>query len=424
MKAKWKLCGILMLLLALVAGAQALPVSVDEVEIDGTELSPSSATRLEIERGDEVEVRIEMSANEEVDNVEVTGFISGYEYNDFESLSDSTHVFDMEENVTYVKKLYLKVPERVEEDDYKLRLIVSDRYGDEILQNYNLKIDPSRHLLKIRDVVFSPQHEVVAGRSLLTSVMVKNYGDKDEDSVKVHVSVPELGVSATDYIDEVEADDSVLSEEIWMRIPVTAEAGDYTVMVEVEYDEGYEVVTAQRTISVAAAEEVDSEEPAEEEKTVITISTDLQELVKGKGGSVYPITLTNEGTSSKTYVLGVEGVEDWATYRVSPSNVVVLDAGETQTVYVYLTAKQGADEGQKMFSVSVKSADEVLKEVPLRAQVVESDSAVLSWDRVKRALEIGFFVLVVVLVVLAIIVGFSLLRRKEEPDEISGQTYY
>ena len=47
-----------------------------------------------------------------------------------------------------------------------------------------------------------------------------------------------------------------------------------------------------------------------------------------------------------------------------------------------------------------------------------------SWDRVKNALELGFVVLVVVLIVLAIIVGFTLLRKKDEPDDLSGQTYY
>ena len=79
-----------------------------------------------------------------------------------------------------------------------------------------------------------------------------------------------------------------------------------------------------------------------------------------------------------------------------------------------------------MFSVTVSTADKVLRQVPLTASVVgdASSGPVLSLDRVKRALEIGFFVLVVILVVLAIIVGITLLRRKEEPDEISGQTYY
>lgn len=428
MKLKWSLCGVLMLFLIglLAIGAQALPVVVDQVEIEGTALAPSSTTRLQLERGQEVFIRVELRALADIDNVEITAFISGYEYGDFESLSDSTHVYDMEANVTYVKKLYLTLPDRVEQDSYKLRLIVSDRYGDELLENYNLKIDPTRHALKIRDVVFSPEETVTAGRALLTSVLVKNIGDKDEDSVKVRVSIPALGISATDYIDEIEADDSVLSEEIYMRIPNDAQAGDYTIRVTVEYDEGYEEISTSDTITVVEAESYVEPTPVGRDKTVISITTTVQELVKGEGGAVYPITLTNEGTDAKTYVISVEGADTWATYRLTPTNVVVLDAGESQTVYVYMTARDSADTGSKMFSVTISAADKVLKQLPLTASVVSSDvpSTTFEWGRVKKALEIGFVVLVVVLVVLAIIVGFTLIRRGGDSDEISGQTYY
>jgi uncharacterized membrane protein len=335
-------------------------------------------------------------------------------------------VFDVEEDVTYVKRLYLNLPDRVDEDKYKLRLLLTDRDGDELIENYNLKIDVPRHHVKVRDVVFSPENQVTAGRALLTSVLVKNYGEKDEDSLKVMVSVPELGVSASDYIDELEADESILSEEIFMRIPESAAAGEYAVKVSVEYDEGYEVVTTQRTISVLAAE--DREEPSDDDddgkKTVVTLSTEMQELVAGQGGAVYPVSLTNKGTSSKTFFVAVEGADEWATHRITPSNVVVVEGGETETLYVYVAAKEDASSGDKMFTLTISSADEVLKEIPLKASVEGRDSPVVSWERVKKALEIGFVVLVVVLVVLAIVVGLTLMRRKEEPDELSGQTYY
>ena len=430
MNSKFGILGVLMLVLIgvlAVAVSAALPVTVNQVEVEGTTLIPSDVTRLDLERGQQIDVRIELTATADVSNVEITGFISGYEYNDYERMSDTSHVFDMESGVKYVKTLKLTLPSRVDEDSYKLRLVITDRYDTETVLNYNLKIDVARHSLQITDVVFSPEQEVVAGRALLTTVRVKNVGEKDEESIKVKVSIPALGISASDYIDVIEAGDSTTSEELYMRIPEGTSEGDYVVDVTVEYDEGFESLSGKKTIHVS--EPVCTEDackPASEkgEKTVIAISTDTQQLVKGQGGSVYPIALTNEGKSTKTYVIKVEGTEGWATSRISPSNVVVLAPGESSTVFIYLSATDAASAGEHMFSVSISSADAVLKQLPMKANVIGAQSMIFGWDKIKTALEIGFVILVVILVVLGLIIGFSKLREKEEPEEVSGQTYY
>lgn len=426
MKMKWSLLGVLIVLFAglLAVSVQAVPVSLQYVEVDGDEVYSGDTNPTHLDRGQEFEVRVRLDALEDIQNLEITAFISGYEYNDYESISDTTHIFDAEKGY-HTAELNLRLPDRVEEDQYKLRVIISDRNGYMLAEDYQLELNPTRVGLKVRDVVFSPQEQVTAGRALLTSVLVKNIGDKDMDSVKVKVSIPALGVSATDYIDEIVSEDSVLSEEIYMRIPKDAETDQYSMKVLVEYDEGFEEVTAQRSVFVEAVEDYKEPAPAEKQRTVITISTDVQELKSGQGGAVYPITLSNEGTSSKTYVVSVEGTQDWATYRISPSNVVVLGPKETSTVYVYLAAKD-VEAGSRIFTVTVSAADKMLKQLPMTASVVEDeDSSVIGGlVNVRRALEIGFIVLVIVLVVLAIIVGFSLIRRGKEPDEISGQTYY
>ena len=429
MNNKFKILSILMLFLigVLSIGAQALQIAVDEVSVEGTSLAPAPQVNwLDLERGQEIEVRIELTGLADVDNVEVMAFISGYEYNDQEPMSDTTHVFDVEENVTYVKKLNLVLPSRVEEDNYLLRIIVSDRAGDEIVENYQLKVDVPRHALEIRDVIFSPEDYVQTGRALLTTVRIKNIGDKTEDSVKVSVSIPALGISASDYIDEIEAGDSTTSEELYMRIPPCAESGDYTVKVDVEYDEGFEEISTTETITVEEGDTciIPGEEGEKEEgKTIITISTEMQDVTQGQGGAVYPITLTNGATVTKTYIVSVTGTDTWATTRISPSNIVVLDGGKTQTVFVYISASKDAPLGERMFSVSVSSAGEELKQIPLKANVVKPEVG-FDWDNLRKGLEIGFVILVIILVVLGLIIGFSKLREKEEPEEISGQTYY
>jgi len=101
-----------------------------------------------------------------------------------------------------------------------------------------------------------------------------------------------------------------------------------------------------------------------------------------------------------------------------------LGAGETQTAYLYVTPKEDAPEGEKVFMVSVETQGDQ-KQVALTANVLAGESEPLGdWDKVKKGLEIGLIVLVVLLVVLILIIGFNKLKGDEEPEEISGQTYY
>jgi len=68
------------------------------------------------------------------------------------------------------------------------------------------------------------------------------YRDFTVNGVKVVVSIPDLGVSASDFIDELEAegddnDDQATTEEMFLRIPDNAETGEYTVRIEVYFDD-------------------------------------------------------------------------------------------------------------------------------------------------------------------------------------------
>jgi len=219
--------------------AAVIPVTVNSVEVDDQLVSLGSTNRLNIEREQEFEVKIILTANQDVSNVEIQAFVSGYEYNDVERVSDATSLFDMSANTTYTKRLMLRLPADAEADNYKLRLVIADRNNDALIQNYDLRLDAPRHLLRIDDVnLFSAGHgnQVVAGDPLLANVRVKNIGERSEDDVKVRVSIPELGVTGTKYIDNVRSDKSEETGNIYLKLPNCAEPGTYTVSVDVAYD--------------------------------------------------------------------------------------------------------------------------------------------------------------------------------------------
>jgi len=401
-------------------------IDVLYVKINGDEVTDNESVRTQIERGNELDivVKLQSDSNYTMKDVEVSAFITGFEYNDNpnERLSDTTEPFDVDPNVVYTKKLTLKLPNVVEKDNYKLRVVVSDRYSSLKVFNYNLQIDAVRHAIQIKDVTLSDD-EIKAGRALIAVVRLKNIGDRTEEDVKVKVEIPALGVSATDYINEIESDESKSTEELYLRIPSNAKEGSYTVKTTLTYDNDHEKETREDSIKVLAAEEavVGGTTNASQEKVIVSVDSQTKVVTRGEGGAIFPVTITNEGTTAKSFTIEVDGV-DWATVKMSPSNVVVLNPGETKAVYLYVAANEDASIGEHMFSVSVKSGDKVLETATFKADVIEAQPTKES--NVKTVLTWVLIVLIAILIVVGVIVAVQKARKPEEPGTDLTQTYY
>jgi hypothetical protein len=402
-----------------IVNADSVPVDVEEVKINGDVFDfVGDELRGDLVRDNEVEVKVKLSATADDDNVVVKAEIDGLDH-DEDLAEDETDAFSVREGRTYYKTLNLKLPARMDADQYALRIEISNKKDDKIVINAMLDVTTPRDAVAIKDVVFSPEGDVKAGRALITNVRVKNVGQNDQDGVRVSVSIPDLGISDSDWIDEIEAEDSVTSEELYMRIPQCAQAGEYEVVVTVEYDDGDEEAEQTEVINVVEGDMCDVGTGKDAGQTVITVGSDVQDVVAGESGVVYPVSLSNTGSVARTYQIGVQA-GDWADMRVSP-NVVVLDAGETKMVYVYVAAKEDASVGAQTFGIEVKSGEEVLQEVVLSANVLEPADKGFG---LKRALEVGLVVLVVALVVVGLVVGFKRLKEDEEEPASEEQTYY
>lgn len=419
-----KVLSIFILFLFSILAVNALDVTIDEVKLDGDVLNPTSSNSIfDFERGQELVVKVRITANEASADAQIEVVISGYDHDD--EIRDKTDTFDVKQGVTYTKKLTLPLRERMDQDRYRLRVRIEDRSGNTIQETYELEINTKRHSLRIKDVILSPGEEVRAGRALLVAVRLRNTGEKNEEGIKVTVSIPELGISASDFVDELEKDgdddDETTTEELYLRIPDDTTTGEYTLRTVVEFDDGDERVIDERVIRVIGEEGVMVQEPLAKEKTIITVVADAQSIQIGQEVA-YPITLTNEGSNSKTYIVSANGAS-WANFRISPSNVVVIDGGESKAVSIYVTANANALAGQQTFTVTISIGDKVLKQIPLTANVI---SVVNTTAKLKRGLEVGLVVLVVLLVIIGLIIGFSKLRGEEgkEGKEGEEETYY
>ena len=409
----------------------ALPAEVVRVEVNGDEVETGTRITERIDRGQELEVKVRVEADSNVDDVQVLAILFGDERF---LVSDSSGNFDLDANERSTVTLQLQVPEVFEADTYFLRVILAGRSGFTKSYNYPIRMDAQRHQLVIDDVFFSSNGgKVRAGRSLLPIVRINNLGEMDEEDVRVEVSIPQLGINAVDFIDEIEADEEESSEELFVTIPQDARAGHYDMVVTIRYDEQTRTETQTVDIEVLASQQAAREDDNEDEdasprrsgRTVVSVGPESQEVVQGEGGAIYPITLTNDGSTSKSYTIGVSGADTFATVEISPSNVVMLSPGETETVYVYVSANEEAATGSHPFTVDIKAGDQVLQQVPLTANVLEpADEGATG---LTRGLEIAVIVIVIILVIVGLIVAFTRARKGDEEEEEAtqgGQTYY
>src|SRR3989344_177328 len=378
-------------------------------------------TNVAVEEGEDLDIKVTLRNQGPVDakGIEVLARISGYEYSDSEELQDTTGLFDVKAGTRKSVKLNVPVPTDLTNGENALRIFVLDRNSQPIQISFPLEVESPRHSVNIEDVTFSPGNTVKAGRSLLANVLVENFGDRTEEDVKVTVAIPELGLSASEFIDEIKADDSEsvsgdFNGGLMLNIPADAAAREYDVVVTAQYKDLKETVKKAFKLTV-----VGNEQFANVDKLVLAVGPETQTVAVGAAAS-YGIALTNAGSASKAYTLkAVTG--DWASASLSES-LVVLEPGKNAVVYVDVKVPNDAPTGAHAASVSVMSGNEVLETVTLNANVVDAkaNSAGRDSGSLRNGLEIALIVLVVLLVIIGLIVGFSRLRKDDEDD----QTYY
>ena len=394
-------------------------------ENDGT--TPVVQT-ISVDEGQTIDVEVtlvtgDLGTETSIEDIEVEARIKGYEYSRNEPMSDSTRMFDLAENTRKSVDLNLDLPRNLEQQVYWLHVTVETANSGSVERIVKLNVEPTRHGVDIADVTFSPGNTVKAGRSLLASVLLENFGSRAEDDVKVTVSLPQLGVSASEYVDVVEVDDSESDAnvdyedvpEMFLPIPANAEAGDYEVVVTAKYDR-FEEVTESYTVHVLANEMF---QPGDEETLVLAVGPETQNVKAGTTGR-YAVALTNAGTKSRAYLVSaVAG--DWASVSLSDS-LVVLEPGKNKVVYVDVAVAQNAAAGAQTVAVTISANDEALETVSLGAVVAAVEQSANANVSLRSGLEIALIVLVVILVVIGLIIGFSKLRKDNNGDE--DKAYY
>ena len=227
--------------------------SVSEVSVDGIVLGDADST-ITVERGQALDLEVTLKGESDPTDVQVKAWIGGYEHS---SVQATSSMFDVEDGVSYKVNLNLEMPQDLEAGAYTLYVEVFDGVESET-NTYTVLVSKARHLVNIQDVLVD---DAEAGDRVSATVRLENMGDRKEEDIKVTVSITELGIQTSKYLDELVSveDDSENAETsdsvtLSLQIPADAVAGDYTMNVVVSYDNGYETTESSQTFHVDAKE--------------------------------------------------------------------------------------------------------------------------------------------------------------------------
>ena len=359
--------------------AEITSVTINGIEVDMTEGQPN----ISVIAGEIITVKVYFTGGVSPESdVTLEAEIEG----DKIDVSAITESFDVKVDSMYKEIFTLEVPSELKDDIFgtvTLNLEFDGNAKTELENAIILNVQRPTYDVDFKSIIVSDSVE--AGKSLPVEVVLQNTGYNDLDDAYVTLSLPALEISKTVYLGDMvalenktvdEDDTDTLRGLVSLNIPYNAEAGIYTLEVEVT-----------------------SEDLTASEAKEIVINNDLSTPVIQSGND---LIIVNPTDSVKVYRIVAE------TPASVSESIVVVPASSSKTVTVSANAREYD------FNVNVLSGENLVATV----NFVGTENTTFTSPIVilTVVLAIVFLVLLVVLIVL--------IGKKPEKSEEFGESYY
>lgn len=246
------------------------------------------------------------------------------------------------------------------------------------------------------------QSQVSGGQAALVDVIVRNNIDQEVSGVRVKAEIPGLGVESARTL-SVMAPGETEQVTLRVRLPACAQPDLYRVDCSAvgpgfSSDDQDRIAVGESRVCISQDSQVDVYQ--------------IQDVIQGDSrGSVFPITIVNDGDVSRTYRLTAEGIAPWGDYVFESGSVVVVPAQQFLNTQLRVFAPDNTREGEYPFAVEIVSGQEQ-EQVVLVANVIP-ESNIAPSERFEAS-DFGWVLLIVL--VIAIIVAISLFGNLKNPE--------
>ena len=401
------------------SGSRALDISIDSVEIEKDIIAENEDNFLVIGENDkQIDLNIKLTSLEDIKDAHVDAVLS---FENGNVVADATATFDIADGENVVKKLELSLTPQFAQANFGLKVKVVDAEGDFEEKFYGLKISRSKSQFLISSIEIEPEGSLDAGKHAVATVNFENTGLVSLNGLTATVSIPELDVSVTKFIGGLDTGEKIV-QDFMLKIPEDAETGTYTLRSEVNSQFNGMLDSRELPVSVTGLSSQDVQFVGD--KLVINVPLVKQDMRNDGTEVVYQVALSNKGPDANTYTLMLDGL-NWANLRLSDSNTFVLNPNSQKTIIIFASTEEEVL-GEQMFLVTVQTPEKVLKQVTLKANVLNVSGAGTDF---KTVVVVVLIVLVFGFVVAGLfyIVGKLLKGGDESPDipnESEGEAYY
>ncbi len=210
-----------------------------------------------------------------------------------------------------------------------------------------------------------PTGRLIAGQSTPVDIIVTNNLDRDMSGVRLKSTISNIGVSSSKVLSTIKAGESRVIT-LFPRLPECVQPGKYALTCEA-LSAGFsskEIFTVN--VQESDACNLKGESTAE--------FFEVQDVIAGSPqGSVFPISITNDGELQRTYVLKTEGIRPWGDFVFESGSVVVVPAGQKINTNLRVFAPQETMPGDYPFRIIITSGEDQ-EEVYMVATVISDDN--------------------------------------------------
>lgn len=339
-----------------------------------------------------LEVSLDNNEGEKFHDVELKAWIedeNGVRLGD----RKETEEFDLSKEEEEEKTLDIEIPDDADEGQYEVYLRASSDEGCLLEETYDLEITREEDSLKLDKVGFDST--INAGEDFSVAVTTLNNGQNDQEDVQATVEMEDLDLSQTSQYFDIEEDEKI-TQYFTLTIPENTEQGEYKLNIEVGNEETQ--VTKEYTVELTGEEEIEDEEA--EVSASISAGETSKEFNAGEGNTFH-LEVTNTGDKAETFEFSSAGTTGWATHSIEPK-VATIGSGETESVYLYVSANEDAEEKEHSLTFYVKENGETVESRTLNA-VVEGTEEEGAPEL--GAQQVGMWIFAIVIVIVAVLFG-------------------